>query len=305
MIDDFIAAKRAEGCSVSTCKQYRWHLRRFADFLEPESLPPTRAQIRNYIAGVRDDFAPATVKVAVTVIRSYCAWLVAEGLLTESPAAGFKIPKVPRTAQRTLTAAELAAMLKSCGDSHKGLRDAALLSLMADTGLRRAEICSLTPNNLSFADRLVVDVVRKGGAVGWASFGVTTAARLHSWLDVRHPASGVTALFVAIGGSYPGQPLTGDGLRTIVRKIGESCGIAGVSPHAFRRSFACLLVEAGAPTRLIQSMGGWSNVAMVERYTMALDSQRLAAQWSPMDLLSKNDGESPYLPIMPESEYLQ
>lgn len=159
-------------------------------------------------------------------------------------------------------------------------------------GLRRAELVSLTVKHVDFERSLLYGFRRKGGSYGWASFGAATAGRLRRWIAVRHVA-GTDALFVAVGGSFPGRPLTGEGLRTIVRKIGDAAGVPGVTPHAFRRSFACLLVEGGAPTRLVQELGGWADVRQVERYTQALDAQRLARQWSPMDAIAKNGKQSP------------
>lgn len=295
-VDEFLGCKRSEGCSRKTVYQYNWHLERLFEHLEKQGDTIAKGTIRRYVGDMHDAYAPATVKIAVIAIRGYCEWLVEEGHLPENHAAGLKVPRVPRRLQRTLSADELLVMLDACDDSPKGLRDAAILSLLADSGLRRAELVSLTVKHVDFERQLLYGFRRKGGSYGWASFGAATAGRLHRWLAVRHVA-GTDALFVAVGGSTPGSALTGEGLRTIVRKIGDTAGVPGVTPHAFRRSFACLLVEGGAPTRLVQELGGWADVRQVERYTQALDAQRLARQWSPMDAIAKNGKQSPDLPL--------
>jgi len=43
------------------------------------------------------------------------------------------------------------------------------------------------------------------------------------------------------------------------------------NPHSFRRGFAVHLVKSGLSTRVVQSLGGWETIAMVERYTRSLD----------------------------------
>jgi len=48
-------------------------------------------------------------------------------------------------------------------------------------------------------------------------------------------------------------------------------------------SFACLATEAGAPSRLLQVAGRWSDIRMVERYTGALAGPGLFARYSPVD----------------------
>ena len=58
--------------------------------------------------------------------------------------------------------------------------------------------------------------------------------------------------------------------RVLVHRAAWLIDVEGVSPHAFRRSFATLLVEAGASTRLVMELGGWTNVAQVEQKAPAL-----------------------------------
>lgn len=201
-----------------------------------------------------------------------------------------KLPKVPLAMQRTLTGEELRRLLVSCDGSAKGVRDAALLSLLGDSALRRAEFLSLTPGHLDFQRGIVAGVIRKGGQTGWAPFGAATAERLRRWLAIRAPAEGVEALWLSLrGDATQGRPLTGDGLRTIVRKRGEAIGIAGVTPHAFRRGWACAMSEACAPLKVIVEAGGWRHEKQLLRYTQALESQRLAPALSPVDRLPQGE----------------
>jgi integrase len=112
----------------------------------------------------------------------------------------------------------------------------------------------------------------KGGREAFGYFGASTGRRLRSWLEVRVAAVGVGTVFVSVGGNTPGRPLTTRGLRSALRRLGDRAGVADVSAHAFRRSFACIMTEAGAPGRVVQLAGRWSNLQMVERYTQAMAS---------------------------------
>lgn len=155
-----------------------------------------------------------------------------------------------------------------------GLRNLALVSLLVDSGLRAAEICRLQVENVDLKLGLLV-VVMKGGDEDIACFGETTAKRLEEWLGVQVAADGIETVFVSVGGITPRQPLTTSGLRNILRRLGEKAGVKGVSPHAFRRAFACISTEAGAPSRVVQAIGGWNDIRMVERYTKALRVRKL------------------------------
>ena len=127
----------------------------------------------------------------------------------------------------------------------------------------------------------MLSVVGKGDREAKALFGPETAALLEEWIGVRNGwlseqgLSDPDTVFVALGGLTPGKPLTTDGLRKVLLRLGEEAGVARVSPHAFRRAFATLIVVNGASTRLAQVLGRWSDVGMVERYTQALEQGSL------------------------------
>ena len=59
------------------------------------------------------------------------------------------------------------------------------------------------------------------------------------------------------------------GLQKIVEGWGLRLGVR-LSPHDLRRSFATLATIFGAPSRVVQAAGRWSDIQMVERYTRGL-----------------------------------
>jgi site-specific recombinase XerD len=303
-IDGFIVAKKQEGLSAATLRQYGWHLDKLAEYWEEhwgdwhverddvQQEDLLRSRLREWGASLVDCWSPATVKQAVTACRSLFRWLEEEGVLDTNPAEGLKLPKVPVRIQRTLTLDEVRAMLEVCDlDTVKGIRDCALLHVLIDTGLRAAEVCRLRSADVHLEQRFLTVIV-KGGREDVAYFGESTARSIQCWLDVRSAAPVVEELFTAVGGGRPGRELTTRGLRTIVKQIGEVAGVEGVSPHAFRRGFAVIATEAGAPSRVVQVAGRWSNITMVERYTLALQRGHLHGRWSPADRVNGGDEDA-------------
>jgi integrase len=57
----------------------------------------------------------------------------------------------------------------------------------------------------------------------------------------------------------------------------------GFSPHDLRRSFATLSSRLGAPSRIVQVAGRWSDLKMVEGYTQSLE----ASDFMPYDPVSR------------------
>ena len=128
-VEEYLTGARQEGKSPTTVRHYRWHLNRLVRWLgireAVELAHVTRSLLRTWGAGLREEWAPATIKQAVCATRSFFAWCTEEGWLEENPALALRVPRVPRRVQRTLTDEEVRAMLRACDDSPKGRRDAA------------------------------------------------------------------------------------------------------------------------------------------------------------------------------------
>lgn len=288
-VRSYLVSGRQAGLSDTTLKQYGWHLKRMTNWLLAHDVERvgdvTRDLLRAWGAGLRDAWSPATVKQAVSAARAFFRWAFEEGITEADPGRALKVPRVPVRVQRTITADEVALLLGACDlGTVKGARDAAIILLLVDTGLRASEVCRCEVTKLELeARRLVVRV--KGGHDGLARFGKATAWRLASWLNVRSEVAvdGVGNVFVSVGGNTPGRALTVRGLRSILRRLGDVAGVADVSTHAFRRAFACITHQLGAPSRQVMSTGRWSHIREVERYTGALEVDGFYDRWSPAD----------------------
>jgi len=64
--------------------------------------------------------------------------------------------------------------------------------------------------------------------------------------------------------------LTSEGIQTVLEIMSRETGIR-CNPRSFRRGFAGHLVKSGLSTRVVQALGGWESIAMVERYARSLD----------------------------------
>lgn len=294
VVRSYLISGRQAGLSDTTLKQYRWHLVRMTNWLLDRGVDRvtdvSRDLLREWGAGLRDNWSPATVKQAISAARAFFRWAHDEGIINSDPGRALKVPRVPKRIQRTITSAEVAALLGTCDvDTTKGVRDAAIVLLLVDTGLRASEVCRAQVTKLDLEARRLVVVV-KGGHEGLARFGQATAWRLAAWLKVRSRVAvdGVRTVFVSVGGNTPGRALTTRGLRSILRRRGDLAGVAGVTTHAFRRGFACITHQLGAPSRQVMSTGRWSHIREVERYTRALEADDFYSRWSPADHIENN-----------------
>lgn len=306
-IREFLVAFKQEDKSPGTVEKYGWHLERMAVWLGQRGVTRpgqmNRLLLREWGAGLYDTWSASTVKQAVCAAKAFLKFCREEKLIDEPLADCLKLPRVESGEQRVLDIQEVQSVVASF-DPEKVLdvRDLAIISLLVDSGLRASELCRLRESDLRFGVQLydpeanqivtvnVLSVVRKGKKRKQpAYFGDETAERIRAWLKMRpHLARPDTEeLFVSRGGLKPGTTLTRDGLRAIIRIIAKRAGVAHFSPHALRRSFAHLLVFAGANSRSIQLYGNWSNLKEVETYTASLQAGGQYPRYSPMRLVER------------------
>ncbi len=63
--------------------------------------------------------------------------------------------------------------------------------------------------------------------------------------------------------------MTGDGISTMLKRLGQATGIR-CNPHSFRRGFAVHQVKSGLSNKVIQALGGWESPDMVSHYAASL-----------------------------------
>ena len=61
------------------------------------------------------------------------------------------------------------------------------------------------------------------------------------------------------------------------RKACATAKIKGVTPHTLRHTFATRLCENGVDLRLVQELGGWASLALVQRYAHVTPSRKAEA----------------------------
>lgn len=291
MFQNFIIAGRAGGWSDATARQYEKHLAYWQSWMGDKPITPQTLQ--TWVVEIRGKWQPATVRAAVIAVRGWLRY-------TDRPelAAVLKPPTPPARVQRTVSAAEVSKLLETAerpvcaglspqAATTASYRNAAIIAVLYDAWLRASEVCALTIDAVSVeARRLIVE--GKGDREELVAFSADTALRLRLWLDVRGTVAnrGVLALFVGIGGNTPGEAMTAEGLRAMLKSVGRRAGVADLSPHAFRRGGATQAIRQGASTRWVQAHGRWAKLEMVERYTRALDPGDMIDEYSPMRSLN-------------------
>jgi integrase/recombinase XerC len=175
---------RAEDKGERTVKSYTEAVGLLADFLAARGHPITvnavkRSDIRDFIADQLERWKPATALNRYRSLQAFFKWCVAEGELEQSPMVGMKPPQLPDEPPPVLTDDQLRRLLKSCdGRDFTDRRDAAIIRLFIDTGVRVSEAAGIMlPNDLDLDDQVVV-LLGQGRRQRAVPFGRKTALAL-------------------------------------------------------------------------------------------------------------------------------
>lgn len=259
--------------SDMTKRTYLHILTRFSAEVESPAVM-TAAELVRWVD--KSEWGNARRCVAVACVKKYLAW--AYGQL--HPALGAKIKRIRGKVPRTMRKEQVLDLLASFDTmSAKGARDLAIASLLLDTGLRESEVCRLKQADTDTEHR-ILQVLVKGGAWEFAVFSEETSAYIEHWKRYRERLNPQGFLFVH---SKTGEGITPEGLYSIVNAWGKKIGVK-MSPHDFRRTFATIASESGAPDRVIMEGGRWKSTQMVTRYTRALKLESMR-NWLPMSKL--------------------
>jgi len=159
------------------------------------------------------------------------------------PISGSRLP-----AGRNVAQYELGALLDHCraDDSAAGMRDAAVIGLAYLSGTRRGELVALHLADIEIG-LAAIRVVGKGGKQRLVPLSPTVEPLLEAWMATRGDSPG--PLFCPIdrtGNLRLGRMLTGEAIRQILARRTLAAGLAAISPHDLRRTYAGDLLDAGA-----------------------------------------------------------
>lgn len=205
----------------------------------------------------------------LTLIKAVAGYGVTEGKRVDERRPRSRVG--PKKAAAVALSLDQARRLKRpTDDTGRSTRDAFMMTLLLDHGLRLGELAALEVEALDLDAGMMtfyrpkVDKVQTHRLTAAA---LTTARR---YLVMRPTIAGA-GLWVASdrrGGLLP-RPMSGRAISKRVGLLGLDVGAAGLSPHDCRHYWATNAAGAGTGVFSLRDAGGWSSVAMPARYVEA------------------------------------
>lgn len=260
--------------SPHTIRQYRHCAVRFSEWLLRDPSDATREEVVRFLSDLQGQYRPATVRHYFNGLRAFFKFLVDEGDIASSPFDKVKAPTVPEVPKDVLTLKEVGDALSAL-DAQKGLRDAALVSLLIDTGMRASEVVSIRNGDINWEDMTITLSGTKNNDVRVVPFGESTGSRILRWTRGRKDSGE----FLFVGSRRrAGLQLTPNGVYQIVNKAFTRLGHPEIGPHDLRHTFATLyLDDPDARLDDLREICGWKSEAMARRYTKQGATRRAIA----------------------------
>jgi integrase/recombinase XerC len=263
--------------SPNTTAGYARDLARFRTWCHGQALASPEqiaaSHVRAWVAAEhRRGLGARSLQRALSAVRGWCEYLLAEGAIRRNPTADVQAPKAEQRLPSVLEPDVMARLLSMEADDALSARDRAMMELLYSSGLRLAELTSLDLGDVDLRDA-TVRVTGKGAKTRVVPVGAKAREAITAWLAQRRAGPQERALFV----SQRGERLSRRGVQARVKRWGELRRIAqGVHPHLFRHSFATHLLESSGDLRAVQELLGHADISTTQVYTH-LDFQHVAS----------------------------
>jgi integrase/recombinase XerD len=270
--DAWLANRRL---SANTREAYRRDVTAFLAWCTDAGVNPLHAKFTHvnvYARGLEEHLAPATVARKLSGLSSWYDFLAKLELVAANPVAGADRPNVSRDHSATvgLSPAEVDALLYAA--KLESPRHHALVTLLADLGLRVGEAIRLEMKDLGHErGHRTVRFLGKGGRPRRRALAPGTANALDTYLRQRaeRAAVAVEELSGPVFVTSTGRPLDQPTIFRLIRKLADKAGIASaarLSPHSLRHAFATTARSEGVPLEDVQDAMGHADPRTTRRY---------------------------------------
>jgi integrase/recombinase XerD len=275
LISEYLSYVKVEkGLAKNSIESYQRDLAKLSAWAtknEFDLVSLTRQDLREWMIDLgRTSLSVNSKRRLISVLRGFYKFLMIEGHNTKSPAENLEIPQKSQYLPRFMNQAEIESLLAVPDVSMEtGLRDKAILELMYSSGLRVSEVVTLQINDIDL-DAGILTCTGKGSKTRRIPVGSSAVEWLKSYLALRRKKEGIEVqnLFVTPSNA----PLNRQAIFLFIKEYAKTCGLADVSPHTLRHSFATHLVQNRADIRSVQQMLGHADISTTQIYTHMTDA---------------------------------
>lgn len=259
--------------SEHTTTAYLKDLQQFVYFQEESfdesSLLQTKSiYIRSWIVSlVEAGLKPTSVNRKLSTLKSFYKYLRMMGQVETNPASGVRNLKLPHKIPSYVRKSESDKMFDDLLEAgEETLLETAVLALLYNTGIRRAELISLKIQDVNI-EGSQIKVFGKGKKERIVPLGREVKEVLKKYLSKRLEQKNPSTHFFILP---TGKPLYPKWVYNCVNKwLQRYSNVEKKSPHVLRHSFATHLLQNGAEIAAIKELLGHASLASTQIYAQS------------------------------------
>lgn len=300
-VDGYLLDVSSRGYSPHTIMTNKRLLCLMADYLNDK--PPngvTTDDLRRFVVYMQTEYkpirpngdqaplGPAAMDNVVKAVHSFFGWADRE-LKIPRPDTAIKGPRYEQPEVLPYTEDEVKRIMKAATQAGQrkrktGLRDALIIMILLDTGVRLGELARLRVCDLSIqAGEIHILPFRSSvkSRPRVIPIGASTKRAAWKYLHTRGELRPVDPLFA----TATGAPVTESQIQNLLYDIGNCAGVDHVGPHRFRHTFAIEYLRNGGDIFTLQRLLGHKSLEMVNYYLTIVraDLETVHRKASPVD----------------------
>ena len=268
----------------TTYNTYKVSLKSFFAWLSDENITSPKAlDIVNYKRYLVNNVKSSTVNLYLSAIKQFFSFLEVHGLY-KNIAREVKGEKFSKYGKKdALTVEQIQELLNTCDDTVKGLRDKAIISLMASCGLRDIEVARLCKNDIVLIDGVFYIYIQGKGRSDKderMALPLEVYQAIQRYLKVKR-CKGSTYVFSSESNNCKGgmtvQAISGV-VKTALRAIGLDS--ERLTAHSLRTSAVTNLLKQGVNVLEVQAFARHANINTTMIYNRMVQSDSVKVRCS-------------------------
>jgi len=267
----FIKYLEKNGRATATILAYSKDLDQLIEYLATLEITSITDITTKHLEGFKKDltnkqYTLKSVSRKLNSVKSLFKYLLAENIVTTSPANAVAHPKYEIAPPHVLSPLEYRALRDACRDD---IRMYAIVEILLQTGLRIGELAGIQLQDITLETSTLKIRAFESHDARRVPLNKTAKEAIEMYVKDR-PKTKNTTLFI----TKTGNPFLIRNIRTAINRYFRIAGIEGAKVNDLRHTFIVEQLKAGVPLVDLSKMIGHKRLSTTEKYLQFLNGNK-------------------------------